>query len=225
MSEMQMTRFKPKDMLLLIRNDRLLGDELAQIIDIDFFKNPEKYPQLLLDFFLLMLEKIGYSIENCHVPPRSAQMKLSAVHLDMYDDSYWTRMFIIRHLKHFYRRFKINYQAELQSKITLGDILAPTPKTFALLIGTPINIIIIRDCVKPYIDMADSKILETKERLEHLKKYLRQQQSEFERESSIHEKNLDECDKLQSETKEIREEKSIKQKKIDTNKVYLTRYI
>ena len=49
-------------MLKLLKEDKILGDDVAQLVDMSFIKSPEKNPELIMDCFILALDQLGYRL-------------------------------------------------------------------------------------------------------------------------------------------------------------------
>ena len=70
----------------------------------------------------------------------------------LFDETYWTKLFITRRLKQFYADLGVDYKHETGNDICLGDIVCPTQKSFSLLISTLLDALIINNCTQEYIE-------------------------------------------------------------------------
>jgi len=55
-----MSKFSREDMLTLLKDDKILGEDVAQLVDMSFIKTPEKNPELIMDCYILALGQLGY---------------------------------------------------------------------------------------------------------------------------------------------------------------------
>ena len=59
---MSKCKFSREEMLKLLKEDKILGDDVAQLVDMSFIKSPEKNPELIMDCFILALDQLGYRL-------------------------------------------------------------------------------------------------------------------------------------------------------------------
>ena len=49
-------------MLQILKEDKILGEDVSQLVDMSFIKNPEKNPELIMDCYILALGQLGYRL-------------------------------------------------------------------------------------------------------------------------------------------------------------------
>ena len=59
---MAKSRFSREEMLQILKEDKILGEDVSQLVDMSFIKNPEKNPELIMDCYILALGQLGYRI-------------------------------------------------------------------------------------------------------------------------------------------------------------------
>merc|ERR1711962_689796 len=165
MGRMSATKFTRDDMLRLLREDKILGEDVAQLVDMNFLKCPEKNPELIMDCFILALGQLGYSAEYIHQPPASPMMN-DKLHLQLYDSKHWAHTWILKRIRHFFKRIGIENHYTNENRLCFGDLVCPRSRRFISILGDLLNFIIFKSELDPLIADIDNKCRDLRDDLD-----------------------------------------------------------
>jgi len=193
-----MSKFSREDMLTLLKDDKILGEDVAQLVDMSFIKTPEKNPELIMDCYILALGQLGYSAENIHQPPASAMMN-DKIHLQLNDSKHWAHVWILKRIRHFFKRIGIENQFGNEDRLCFGDIICPRSRRFINILGQLLNFIIFKSELDPLISDVDNKCRDVRDDLDVKEKQRLETEQKIQSQRPYQQKILAEIDNLKSD--------------------------
>jgi len=214
---MSSVKFSREEMLTMLRDDKILGDDMAQLVDMSFIKSPEKNPELIMDCFILALGQLGYSAENIHQPPASAMMN-DKLHLQLNDTKHWAHVWILKRIKHFFKRIGIIDQFKNDDRLCFGDLICPRSRRFNLILGHLINFIMYKSELDPAIEDVDHKCKQMQDELEYKESKRADLERKMQEQKPYQDRILADIENLKNNIRDTKVECGANQKKLQMSK-------
>ena len=121
------------------------------------------------------------------------------IHLQLNDSKHWAHVWILKRIRHFFKRIGIENQFGNEDRLCFGDIICPRSRRFINILGQLLNFIIFKSELDPLISDVDNKCRDVRDDLDVKERKRLETEQKIQSQRPYQQKILAEIDNLKSD--------------------------
>ena len=121
------------------------------------------------------------------------------IHLQLNDSKHWAHVWILKRIRHFFKRIGIQDLFENEDRLCFGDLICPRSRRFLSILGHLLNFIIFKSELDPQIADVDNKCRDVRDDLNAKENKRLETEQKIINQRPYQQKILDEIDNLKSD--------------------------